>query len=279
MNLFESGFSELLGENDGRSQKLQGPRLGVTSLHLPGEITDIIISYVDDNSTLCSCMRVCREWAPASRAVLFEEISIKSPSSYDLLVQRVLHSASLKSYLQYTRTFRIDPLYPDPVAHSCLLFWDMAGHLPALRTLTLGSLDWSKQGQGPRATEPLLLSQFGQLRRLSLRDCRMLSFNYLRRVLTAAPWLYDLSLFHVTWPSVPPLNPFFPQIYQRPAFGRLSIYFAIQDAVTDSLFSWLSQTRFEPNFGHISERSYPIPLRRRDEPLSQGERHQFLEDT
>ncbi|RPD75616.1 hypothetical protein L226DRAFT_534531 [Lentinus tigrinus ALCF2SS1-7] len=65
------------------------------------------------------------------------------------------------------------------------------------------------------------------------------------------PSLYDLSLFHVTWPPVPPFNPVFPQVYQRPALGRLSIYFAVQDAVTDSLFSWLSQTHSRTSISHL----------------------------
>ncbi|RDX40352.1 hypothetical protein OH76DRAFT_360283 [Lentinus brumalis] len=215
---------------------------------LPAEVTDIIISYVDDPGTLCSCMLVCRSWAPASRTILFEEIAIQSPESYDLSVKRVIHSDKFRTYLASTRIFRT---YPDHsnAAYSHRLFYDIAGHLPSLRTLTLGNIDWSKHH--PRANEPLLLSTFGQLRRLSLRDCCLPSFHFLPRALAAATSLQDLSLFHVTWPHVSPLVPTISQAHKSPALHRLSVYFTATDTVVDPLLRWLCQTCSRNSISHL----------------------------
>ncbi|RPD75691.1 hypothetical protein L226DRAFT_52137 [Lentinus tigrinus ALCF2SS1-7] len=42
--------------------------------------------------TLAVCALVCRAWLPKSRAKLFEAIYIRNQRSYDLLVERVVHS-------------------------------------------------------------------------------------------------------------------------------------------------------------------------------------------
>lgn len=217
-------------------------------MSLPAEVTDIIISYVDDPGTLCSCMLVCRSWAPASRTILFEEIAVQSPESYDLFVKRVIHSDKFRTHLASTRIFRTYPNHPD-AAYSHRLFYDIAGHLPGLRTLTLGNVDWSKPH--PRTNEPLLLSTFGQLRRLSLRDCRLPSFHFLRRALAAAASLQDLSLFHVTWPHVSPLVATVSQAHNSPALHRLSVYFTATDTVVDPLLRWLGQTHSRTSISHL----------------------------
>ena len=217
-------------------------------IYLPGEITDIIISFVDNRQTLCTCMLVCREWTPASRAILFEEIFTTRAAAYDSLVRRIIQSDSLRPYLAYTRILRIDshPQDPDPPSHQ--LLYDIVGPLSSLRTLVLGSIDWSKRYY--RATEPLLFSQFSHLRRLTLHNCCMPSVNYLYRALTAAPVLETLSLHHVTWSHMSPLSPV-SRVDKRPALLRLSVNFTATDIYIDHLLLWLGQTPSRTSITHL----------------------------
>ncbi|RPD55955.1 hypothetical protein L227DRAFT_509106 [Lentinus tigrinus ALCF2SS1-6] len=56
-------------------------------LELPTEVVDVLVSYVDDRHTLCSCSLTCRRWLPASRFQLFRNLSIPNRTSYDILVR------------------------------------------------------------------------------------------------------------------------------------------------------------------------------------------------
>ncbi|RPD55712.1 hypothetical protein L227DRAFT_475000, partial [Lentinus tigrinus ALCF2SS1-6] len=72
------------------------------SPYIPPEITDAIISAMDpfyDAHTLAMCALVCRAWLPRSRVKLFEAIRIRDGRTYNLLVERVVHSETMTPYL------------------------------------------------------------------------------------------------------------------------------------------------------------------------------------
>ena len=73
--------------------------LQTTPRYIPPEVTDIIISFVPYASTLCKCCLVCRDWVPASRRCLFEEIRLKSEYQYELFVSCVLRSSTMRPWL------------------------------------------------------------------------------------------------------------------------------------------------------------------------------------
>ncbi|KAI1787304.1 hypothetical protein LXA43DRAFT_838020, partial [Ganoderma leucocontextum] len=73
---------------------------------LPGELTDIIrvIAHVNDTSSLCCCASVCHDWVAASRHRLLGDVHVFSPSQYDILVNRVLHSKCMYPWPSSMRT-------------------------------------------------------------------------------------------------------------------------------------------------------------------------------
>ncbi|RPD69476.1 hypothetical protein L226DRAFT_526628 [Lentinus tigrinus ALCF2SS1-7] len=170
--------------------------------HIPPEITDAIISAVDDPHTLTRCALVCRDWLPASRANLFKDIRITNGRSYALLVERVLHSEHMGQYLTSARSLCIT----DDREHSLssggrLSLVEFAGKLPGLRELHVTSMDWTQQR--PSVKWPLLLAHFGTITSLTLHSCRFASFTDVRRLLTALPRLSALAIWRLRWPTVP----------------------------------------------------------------------------
>ncbi|RPD52591.1 hypothetical protein L227DRAFT_617703 [Lentinus tigrinus ALCF2SS1-6] len=178
--------------------------------YIPPEITDAIISDValeDDNvrlrsHTLAMCALVCRAWLPRSRDKLFEDIRIRGERTYDLLVERVLHSEIMSPFLASVNTLYLETL-PGPYQSSKaarLFFVEFAGKLPGLRTLFVDGMDFTHQR--PSVKWPLLLSQFRTITTLTFLNCEFASFHDVRRLLTALPLLSTLDIQQLTWPMV-----------------------------------------------------------------------------
>ncbi|RPD76083.1 hypothetical protein L226DRAFT_396460 [Lentinus tigrinus ALCF2SS1-7] len=55
------------------------------------------------------CALVCRAWLPRSRAKLFEDIHINNSRTYNLLVDRVVHSETMSLYLAPVNSLHLDP--------------------------------------------------------------------------------------------------------------------------------------------------------------------------
>ena len=213
--------------------------------HLPGEIIDIIISHVEDASSLCSCSLVCHTWVAASRHRLFGDAHIVSPSQYDILVNRVLRSEPMYPWLSSMHTLELDcedgrwfkkrvggPRYR--------FFHEFAGHLPNLQLLSLVGLDWAKSPL--HASTSSMVSQFPSLVELRLENCTLQSFDMFRRILVAIPALTTLTLYGVQWPSPPNATPsgahrFLPQ--PRPSLVAFSIQFYAKNDCAGTLFDWL----------------------------------------
>ncbi|KAI0703660.1 hypothetical protein C8T65DRAFT_255766 [Cerioporus squamosus] len=144
-------FSDSVSVNDDRqkarrySKQWRGSRATAVLVYLPAEITDIIISYVDDGGTLCRCMLVCRAWTPASRANLFEEIAIEKSSSYTTCLCNGSFIPMRSRRISPPHAFSGSiPTNRTTSAYSHRVFHDIAGHLPGLRTPTLANFNWGK---------------------------------------------------------------------------------------------------------------------------------------
>ncbi|RPD55747.1 hypothetical protein L226DRAFT_341532 [Lentinus tigrinus ALCF2SS1-7] len=180
--------------------------------YMPREITDTIISAVplehyydyrpSRTHTLAMCALVCRAWLPRSRVELFKDILILDEHTYDLLVERVLHSETMSRYLASVNSLGLGCLgKPDPRSKAARLFFvEFAGKLPGLRTLDVHHIDFTHQR--PSVRWPLLLSQFRTITSLRLWSCRFSSFSDVRRLLTALPLLSTLAISQLTWPVV-----------------------------------------------------------------------------
>ncbi|RPD68514.1 hypothetical protein L226DRAFT_576328 [Lentinus tigrinus ALCF2SS1-7] len=180
--------------------------------YIPPEITDTIISAVplvpyrtfrpSLSHTLAMCALVCRAWLPRSRIELFENILIRDDHTYDLLVERVLHSVTMSPNLASVDSLRLGRFNrSDPRSKAGRLFFlEFAGKLPGLRTLSVFNVDFTHQR--PSVTWPLLLSQFRTITSLKLFDCQFSSFSDVRRLLTALPLLSTLVIAYLTWPVV-----------------------------------------------------------------------------
>ncbi|RPD69131.1 hypothetical protein L226DRAFT_307501 [Lentinus tigrinus ALCF2SS1-7] len=180
--------------------------------YMPPEITDTIISAVpleryypiirpSRTHTLAMCALVCRAWLPRSRVELFKHIPIEDDHTYDLLVERVLHSETMSRYLTSVDSLALSrhgSARPSKAAR--LLFVEFAGKLPGLRTLRVFNVDFTQQR--PSVRWPLLLSQFRTITSLRLFGCQFSSFSDVRRLLTALPLLSTLAIFDLTWPVV-----------------------------------------------------------------------------
>ncbi|RPD55752.1 hypothetical protein L226DRAFT_341174 [Lentinus tigrinus ALCF2SS1-7] len=181
--------------------------------YIPPEITDAIISGIplvpyrtfrpSRTHTLAMCALVCRAWLPRSRVELFEDIAIKDDYTYDLLVERVLHSETMSRYLTSVDSLglgRQEPPAAQPSKAGRLFLVEFAGKLPGLRTLSVRHIDFTHQR--PSVTWPLLLSQFRAITTLMLSECQFSSFSDVRRLLTALPLLSTLDIGSLTWPMV-----------------------------------------------------------------------------
>ena len=232
----------------------------------PSELTDRIIGCMDklDKRTLCSCALVSRKWLPASRHALFHLISIQRPSTFKLLIDRVLHSDNARPCLAGVRVLAIDDFntgldtsvfdhHPVPeisdgegelVTSACRLFiYDFSGHLPGVQRLNLSGLRWTYQST-PRPHEALFLSQFSSLKTLSLMTCFLPSFSFLRRALIAVPQLERLSLLFVSWHPADRLPAVMTSFTTRPRLRNIRISPApsLHARPSGWLLLWLCQT-------------------------------------
>lgn len=224
---------------------------------LPAELTDRVISEcILDNNTLSNCAQVSTNWLPASRHALFKYIAFDTVTKFELFVDRVLHSDRTRPYLagvlelyitdrssgipQYGRVDTVKT-----VSSACrLILYHLSGHLPRLESMFLWGINWELYPT-PRPHEPLLLSQFPSLERLTLINCHFPSFQFVRRALVALPRLSDLTLSTTSWPPPSPLQ--LSSIYTctptGPELRFLSIAPHDVGASTNGFLPWLSRTR------------------------------------
>ncbi|KAI0741291.1 hypothetical protein C8Q80DRAFT_126877 [Daedaleopsis nitida] len=237
--------------------------------HIPGEITDQIISFVwPDCHSLCACALVRRSWLPASRLHLFYSLDISSGARYDHLLTQVIPSKKLNPWLASVHELRLcgylDIRVDDPSngtndsrrVHRFI--HDFAGHLPNLRSLQLVYLDWHLCPPHPSAY--LAISRFSLVREVVLNYCEFPSFNVFRRLIVALPSLAELSLKYSSWPSTSNIFP--PPAYsqRRPVLTRLRVVSVAGADYVDDLLRWLLQT---PSRSAIQDLAFMSISRRR----------------
>ena len=173
--------------------------------YLPGEITDIIISFLPHvpagYSSLCSCALVCRNWLPASRHTLFTHVVIMSDEQYVLFVSSAVRSQLGRSWLTSIRRFTLHSRGGPSISNATRLFiHELGGQLPNLEELRLYDLNFNmiESSQSPRKFAAL--SAFASVRTLDLGNCRFPSFAAARYTLASLPSLTELIVAHVWWP-------------------------------------------------------------------------------
>ncbi|TBU32488.1 hypothetical protein BD311DRAFT_775141 [Dichomitus squalens] len=217
-------------------------------LHIPPEIIDEIIGWIDHPGTLRSSCLVCHDWLPASRHRLLGIVYIPDAVTYDLFLTRVVRCEDMRACLASIQTFVIgDGKNLDLRAPT--LFHDLAGLLPNLDTLILDSLDWTKHPPHPRA--PLTLSRFTNVRELGFFNITFPSFGYFRRVVTFLPSLARLTLGDITWPH-PHQTPYYDVALPPGTPPHLKSILLLSDvqsgddraACLNTLLVWLSRSPF-----------------------------------
>ena len=226
---------------------------------LPGEITDIIISFLFDPGyyytrprsyrTLCSCALVCRNWLPASRHTLFTHVSIGSDEQYTLFVSSVVRSQQGRPWLLSTRRLILHRGEGPGIPNATRLFiHELGGKFPNLEELRLYDLEFDMTESSPYPRKFIALSAFPSLRTLFLWQCRFPSFAAARYTIASLPSLTDLTVALIMWPiiahSAQPLLPFLRSSRKSPFLKRVR-RFEILDGdapCDDQMLQWLSTT-------------------------------------
>ncbi|KAI0731095.1 hypothetical protein C8Q76DRAFT_793193 [Earliella scabrosa] len=226
---------------------------------IPPEITDVIIGSIphnwwDGSSTLRNCALVCSDWLPASRHCLLHDVVIADVVSYDIFVERVLHSNRMQPWLASTTRLAILPhdYVPDRELSQRPIIQDLAGRLPNLTILTI-CVDWVESH--PHRSTHMALSQFTSLRKLNLSYCAFPSFHLIRRLICGLPGLNELEVYYTRWRPIPPERPRMPVFASRrlPALITLSVEFADDEECVAELLEWLFGT---PTRGSLQSLHY-----------------------
>ncbi|RDX41469.1 hypothetical protein OH76DRAFT_1467201 [Lentinus brumalis] len=201
-------------------------------LELPTEVVDVLVSYIDDPHTLCSCSLTCRRWLPASRFHLFRNLSIPSRASYDILVRlRDAPHISPSFANIYSLQLWEDPdkpwLYLVP-----LIF---AQRLTHVRLLTLLKFRWHEFPLHPSFfTIGFCLASITSL---TLVGGTFHTFTEFRRLVCAFGHLTELIVERVAWRN--------PPMYSRCAYHapspRLQLLWLNSgcESTVTSLVDWL----------------------------------------
>ncbi|OCH92581.1 hypothetical protein OBBRIDRAFT_430183 [Obba rivulosa] len=166
--------------------------------HLPLEIWDMILEFVDEQQTLEACGLTCKVLAARVRKMQMDALKIRcSTSGVEMrqLVRGVLHHPSFGFFLQEIVV---------PASLMTRFFYEFAGKLPALRTIELFRDDHMM----PPFRPPLLQAarRFTNLQYIRVFDLKFWSFRDLARLICAFPKLRHLTLKSVTWQRGEGLN-------------------------------------------------------------------------
>lgn len=206
--------------------------------YIPGELTDLIISYVATDiwvrryRSLCACALVCRDWLPVSRHYLLKT------ATANLFIARVVRPEDMRPWLALVSTLILrSPSsktgIKEPVM-TRLPIYELSGRLSHLQSLSLDELDWTVQ----HPKECLALSQLTSVSSLSLVRCKFPSSATLRHIIAALPSLQTVSIIYCEVPTVAALLPF-PMLGSRPALSDLSIHFHPSDGWASAFLGWL----------------------------------------
>ena len=245
-----------------------------TRLRIPGEITDIIISFVADAQrarecypSLCSCSLVCRSWLPASRHHLFMNVDIRSDRQYTLLISRVVVSVAMRPWL--SSTCRLDLFFPvqndaddSRGALSRLFAFELSGVFPNLQDLHLVNLDWTVGGAYPHQRIFAGLSAFSSLRTLILWQCQFPSFKAVRRTVSSFRSLEVLSWHRVWWPIANDHEEHhaIPQTALLPRALSTLLFWSENNDCDGIMLRWLSKTPLPASFRCIDTHSTILSL-------------------
>ena len=113
---------------------------------IPLELVDYILRFVDKNKDLIACTLVSRQWCYLAQSILFHEVDVecdKEPGRSRLLPRLAQFMKQPQTMTIHTRSLMItgEDLSPIELCHHVL--HDVLVHLPRLRSLCLGSLDFS----------------------------------------------------------------------------------------------------------------------------------------
>ena len=246
--------------------------------YLPGEITDIIISFIPDSdvdiygsrpgySSLCSCALVCRNWLPASRHTLFTHVEIRSDEQYALFVSSAICPRPGPSWLLSTRRFSLhgQQWRGLSIPNAQILFiHELGGQFPNLEELHLQNLEFYMPFVPfPSPRTLAALSAFASVRIVVLRSCSFSSFAAARYTITSLPSLTDLTVAQIMWPIARNTQP--PQVL---SFLRSSRRFPFLKRVRrleiwpreapcdDQMLQWLSTTSLDASLADLTVRGY-----------------------
>ncbi|RPD56785.1 hypothetical protein L226DRAFT_574135 [Lentinus tigrinus ALCF2SS1-7] len=170
---------------------------------LPPELEDYILSFLrKDSRTLCACARVCKEWLPACRAYLFDNVSFKTPRSYTAFVEQVLGSLRMFAHLEMVHGIAI--MSPGGFMNRYLadtFLRDMHGNLPNLRILRISHIDWSHllTSHTYKLFDANATPPFPRLTKLAITHAVFPSERVLAQLLVSLPNLASLSLRHISF--------------------------------------------------------------------------------
>lgn len=113
---------------------------------IPLELVDYILRFVDKNKDLIACTLVSRQWCYLAQSILFHEVDVecgKEPGRSRLLPRLAQFMKHPQTMTIHTRSLMItgEDLILIELCHHVL--HDVLVQFPRLRSLSLGSLDFS----------------------------------------------------------------------------------------------------------------------------------------
>lgn len=203
-------------------------------LHLPGEITDIIIDFCHSNlPVLLSCSLVCRQWLPASRYHLFRTLCLTEKNARSLAV--ILRSRNC-TFTGAVHVLNIDSMPRLSTLNKIVMAMrDWKIELDSLSLNLIRYAGWTLT-DSLSSLRPfcLLLSRFQRLSKLEIKA--WYSTDALVELACAFPNLNNLSLAVNAPDGDTGLN----DIHRLPKTLRKLELYSMGNS-DNSIFSWLSE--------------------------------------
>jgi hypothetical protein len=151
--------------------------------HLPAELIDTVVDFLhDDEESLANCSLVCKEWVPATRYHIFNNLLLDRWNMEEFVDLITRPSATVALYINHLIIDQGKSRHTD-------LFQSMFRRLPhfhLLRTLELRNSRWADS----------LVFAFGGIRDLKLSRCTFANPVHLKTVISSFLSLKRLSVSH-----------------------------------------------------------------------------------
>ncbi|KZT02890.1 uncharacterized protein LAESUDRAFT_729666 [Laetiporus sulphureus 93-53] len=212
---------------------------------LPPEICERIIDHLDpyplkwndDRQTLLNCALVCRGWYSESRAVLFEEPSLRTRRGAMAFARSLTQMPLLDA-----RVRRLEIGYSTTVLELASILVMLAGKLPKLASLSVYRVSFEHM----RSLAFWSLHEFSHLTSLELEYVTLPSASPFFQVISSFPQLQSLTCCNLHWSKPTSMAPL-PERHHMPLTTVTSLEYDLScfEGIGHILLSLLDQAMLE----------------------------------